>query len=397
MNPSNLTNKVREAIQAAKRLAASKNNPEITVAHLFVSLLTQEDSVVTNIVERILLLDESKHTVNNIIHTLTIDINALSKATGVDIGISRQVNYLLETAEKEAAKLKDEYTSTEHLLLAAVEYNFDYLTPVLKGAGITTEKVMKCLKNIRGEQRVTDQDPEATYEAVKKYTKNFTDLARKGKLDPVIGRDEEIRRAIQVLSRRAKNNPVLVGEPGVGKTAIVEGIAQRIINDDVPESLKNCKLLALDLSALVAGAKFRGDFEERLKALLKEISVDNDVLFIDELHTLMGTGGEKGSGDAANLLKPALSRGEIRCLGATTLDEYRKHIEKDKALERRFQPVFVGEPSVEDTVSILRGIKEKYEVHHGIRIRDAALLAIKELSPRPLTHLPLRQNARGLS
>jgi ATP-dependent Clp protease ATP-binding subunit ClpB len=382
MNPAKFTNKTREALQSALQLAASKSNPEITVLHLFVAIFTQEDSVVTSIVERILLLDESKHTVNNIIHTLTIDINALSKATGVDIGISRQVNYLLETAEKEAAKLKDEYTSTEHLLLAAVEYNFDYLTPVLKGAGITTEKVMKCLKSIRGEQRVTDQDPEATYEAVKKYTKDFTDLARKGKLDPVIGRDEEIRRAIQVLSRRTKNNPVLVGEPGVGKTAIVEGIAQRIVANDIPESLKDCKLLALDLSALVAGAKFRGDFEERLKALIKEISVDNVVLFIDELHTLMGTGGEKGTGDAANLLKPALSRGELRCLGATTLDEYRKHIEKDKALERRFQPVFVGEPSVEDTVSILRGIKEKYEVHHGIRIRDAALLAAARLSDR---------------
>ena len=382
MNPSNLTNKVREALQSAKRLAAFKNNPEITIPHLFISLLTQEDSVVKNIIERILLLDESKYVVSNIIHTLNLYLDKLSKTSGIDIGLSRQVKDLLDTAEKEAAKLKDEYTSTEHLLIVVIEYDFDYVTQVLKNTGLNIEKVLKCLKDIRGEQRAMNQNPEDTYEAVQKYTKNFTDLARKGKLDPVIGRDEEIRRAIQVLSRRAKNNPVLVGEPGVGKTAIVEGIAQRIINDDVPESLKDCKLLALDLSALVAGAKFRGDFEERLKALLKEISVDNVVLFIDELHTLMGTGGEKGSGDAANLLKPALSRGEIRCLGATTLDEYRKHIEKDKALERRFQPVFVGEPSVEDTVSILRGIKEKYEVHHGIRIRDAALLAAARLSDR---------------
>ena len=382
MNTSSFTNRVREALQAAHKLAASKNNPEITVCHLFISVLTQEDSIVKNIIERILLLDESKYTVSNIIHTLNLYLDKLNKATGVDIGLSKQVKALLETAEKEALKIKDEYTSTEHVLIAAVEYDFDYLTQVLKNTQLTTEKIMKCLKDIRGEQRVTTRNPEDTYEAVQKYTKNFTDLARKGKLDPVIGRDEEIRRAIQVLSRRTKNNPALVGEPGVGKTAIVEGIAQRIINEDVPESLRDCKLLALDLSALVAGAKFRGDFEERLKALLKEISVDNVVLFIDELHTLMGTGGEKGSGDAANLLKPALSRGEIRCLGATTLDEYRKHIEKDKALERRFQPVFVGEPSVEDTVSILRGIKEKYEVHHGIRIRDAALLAAARLSDR---------------
>ena len=381
MNPARFTNTVKEFLSSAKELAGIKGNPEITPSHIFFVMLSEEGTV-RSVVEKVLLLDESRYSVDSAVNHISSHIDKLTKATGVDVGLSRQCIDLFNVAEKEAATLKDEYTSTEHLLLAVVNYDFSIVSEMFKSMKITNDKVMKALKAVRGEQRVTNQDPETAYEAVKKYTIDITDKVRRGKLDPVIGRDEEIRRAIQVLSRRTKNNPVLIGEPGVGKTAIVEGIAARIVNNDVPESLKESKLLSLDLSALVAGAKFRGDFEERLKALLKEISTDNVILFIDELHTLMGTGGETGKGDAANLLKPALSRGEIRCLGATTLDEYRKHIEKDKALERRFQPVFVGEPSVEDTVSILRGIKEKYEVHHGIRIRDAALLAAARLSDR---------------
>ena len=381
MNPARFTNTVKEFLSSAKELAGIKGNPEITPSHIFFVMLSEEGTV-RSVVEKVLLLDESRYSVDSAVNHISSHIDKLTKATGVDVGLSRQCIDLFNVAEKEAATLKDEYTSTEHLLLAVVDYDFSNVSELFKTLKITNDKVMKALKAVRGEQRVTNQDPETAYEAVKKYTIDITDKVRRGKLDPVIGRDEEIRRAIQVLSRRTKNNPVLIGEPGVGKTAIVEGIAARIVNNDVPESLKDSKLLSLDLSALVAGAKFRGDFEERLKALLKEISADNVILFIDELHTLMGTGGEAGKGDAANLLKPALSRGEIRCLGATTLDEYRKHIEKDKALERRFQPVFVGEPSVEDTVSILRGIKEKYEVHHGIRIRDAALLAAARLSDR---------------
>lgn len=304
----------------------------------------------------------------------------------VQAGLSPRLNRLLHDAESEAQKLKDEYLSAEHILLAAVGKDDD-LAKRLRQEGVTKDGILKALQSIRGNQRVTDQNPEERYQVLDKYCKDLTALARRDKLDPVIGRDEEIRRVMQVLSRRTKNNPVLIGEPGVGKTAIAEGLARRIVSGDVPDSLKDKRLLALDLGALIAGAKFRGEFEDRLKAVINEITESDGeiILFIDELHTLIGAGAAEGSTDASNLLKPALARGELRAVGATTLDEYRKHIEKDPALERRFQPVYTKEPSVENTIAILRGIKDRYEVHHGVRIKDDALIAAATLSDRYIT------------
>ena len=377
MDFSKLTNRSRAAIAEAEAVARTYSHQEVDSLHLIKSLLEQEQGLVAPLLER------SEFPVAAFRRLLDDKLAKRAKVEGVDGYVGRELKSVLDEAFKAQKQMKDDFVSVEHLLLGVLRTK-NAARELMGSLGIDEAKVLSSLEAVRGGQRVSGQDPEGTYEALDKYTTDLTKLARQGKLDPVIGRDEEIRRSMQVLSRRTKNNPVLIGDPGVGKTAIVEGIAARIAAEDVPESLKHKRVLSLDLGALVAGAKYRGEFEERLKAVLSEITRSSGeiILFIDELHTLVGAGAAEGAQDAANMLKPALARGQLRCIGATTLDEYRKHIEKDKALERRFQPVLVGEPSVEDTIAILRGIKEKYEVHHGIRIEDGAIVAAAKLSDR---------------
>jgi ATP-dependent Clp protease ATP-binding subunit ClpB len=389
-----LTIKAQEAVQAGHDLAQSRGHQELAPEHVLAALLDQADGI-TGAVLRKLGVDPAvvRQAVGQ-----ALDAQVQVRGSDADIYLGRRFKDLIEEAGRQSKDFKDEYVASEHLLLALVAKDFGGASRALKDAGVRKEALLKALADVRGNQRVTDPEAEAKYQALAKYTRDLTELARNGKLDPVIGRDEEIRRAMQVLSRRTKNNPVLIGDPGVGKTAIAEGIALRIASGDVPESLRDKKILSLDLGALVAGSKYRGEFEDRLKAVLKEIesAAGGIILFIDELHTLVGAGGAEGAVDAANMLKPALARGDLRCIGATTLDEYRKHIEKDKALERRFQPVLVGQPSVEDTVAILRGLKERYEVHHGIRIRDAALVAAARLSHRYISGRQLPDKAIDL-
>ena len=379
MRIDRFTQKMQEALQSAQDFAAQWQSPEIGNEHFLIALLDQGEGVTRPLLEKIGVSADALRT------RLETDLAGRPKVTGAvsDLRISNDLRRTLDAAENEMSKLKDEYVSAEHYLLALAGEN-NSTAKALKELGATRDKIMQGLQQVRGSQRVTDQNPEGKYQTLEKYGRDLTQLARRGKIDPVIGRDNEIRRVMQVLSRRTKNNPVLIGEPGVGKTAIVEGLARRIISGDVPESLKNKRIIAMDIGGMVAGAKFRGEFEDRLKAFLKEVtdSQGEIILFIDELHTIVGAGAAEGSVDASNMLKPMLARGELRTIGATTLDEYRKYIEKDAALERRFQPVMVNEPSVEDTIAILRGLKERYEVHHGVRITDAALVAAAVLSHR---------------
>jgi ATP-dependent Clp protease ATP-binding subunit ClpB len=383
MRLDRFTIKAQEAIDAARRFALEHSHQALDVEHLLLALVEQQEGIVPPVLQK---LGANLHLIRS---KLRDELKRLPQVqgSGGQLYITPRLEKTLEAAFREAEHLKDEYVSTEHLLLAVMEHAGGAAERILKESGVSKDGLYAALAEIRGGQRVTDQSPEEKYQALERYGRDLTELARKGKLDPVIGRDEEIRRVIHVLSRRTKNNPVLIGEPGVGKTAIVEGLAQRIVNGDVPESLKHKRLVALDIGALVAGSKYRGEFEDRLKAVLKEITESDGqiICFIDELHTLVGAGAAEGAVDASNMIKPALARGELRCIGATTLDEYRKRVEKDPALERRFQPLFVGQPSVEDTISILRGLKEKYEVHHGVRIKDSALVAAAVLSQRYIT------------
>ncbi|HTE52430.1 MAG TPA: ATP-dependent chaperone ClpB [Kofleriaceae bacterium] len=394
MRIDRLTLKAQDAVAQAREQAASRRHAEVQAEHLLAALLVQEDGLIPRLLARI---GADPAQVTRELDRAFAAMPAVQGST-LDIGVARGLKSLWEGAAREADKFKDDYISTEHFLLAMLHDSYGATGAALKAAGVTYDGLMKALGEVRGSQRVTDENPEGKYEALERYARDLTHLARQGKLDPVIGRDEEIRRSMQILSRRTKNNPVLIGEAGVGKTAIVEGIARRIAEGDCPESLADRRILDLDLGALIAGTKYRGEFEDRLKAVLKETvaAAGRVVLFIDELHTMVGAGAAEGAVDAANLLKPALARGELRCIGATTLDEFRKHIEKDKALERRFQPVFVGEPSVEDTLAILRGLKERYEVHHGIRIQDAALVAAARLSSRYITGRQLPDKAIDL-
>jgi ATP-dependent Clp protease ATP-binding subunit ClpB len=380
MNFNKFTIKSQEAVQNAQEIASSYSNQSIEPEHLLAALVQDSEGLVVPLLQKI----------GANVNFLKIKINAaiekLPKVQGASLGsqqLSPALGQAVESAQKEAAQLKDEYISTEHLILGLLAGK-SAAARLLSDQGATKDLIYKALKDVRGTQRVTDQTPEEKYQSLERFGRDLNELARKGKLDPVIGREEEIRRVLQVLSRRTKNNPVLIGDPGVGKTAIVEGLAHRIASGDAPESLKTKRIIALDMGALVAGTSFRGQFEERLKAVLKEVTESNGevILFIDELHTLVGAGAAQGAVDAANMLKPALSRGDLRAIGATTIDEYRKYIEKDAALERRFQPVLVDEPTVEDTISILRGLKERYEVHHGVRITDGAIVAAAQLSHR---------------
>ncbi len=382
MNQEKLTEKAQEALVAAKDIAANEGNQAIDVEHLLVALIEQQDGIVPAI------LDSLKVDKGSFVDSLYQIISRFPKTEGAlsqNVYITSRLDSLFRRAESEALRMQDEYVSTEHLFLASLED--PELNPVFRRFGIRKQDVLKAINEIRGGRKVTDKTPENKYKVLEKYGRDLTDLARKGKLDPVIGRDEEIRRTMQILTRRTKNNPILIGEAGVGKTAIVEGLAQRIVAGDVPETLKDKTIFQLDLGALVAGAKFRGEFEDRLKAVIEEIkkSEGKIILFIDEIHTVVGAGATEGSLDASNMLKPALARGELRTIGATTIDEYRKYIEKDAALQRRFQPVYVKEPSIEETIAILRGLKEKYEVHHGVKIKDSALVAAAKLSARYIT------------
>src|SRR3954447_18332848 len=384
MNLQKYTEKAQEAVLNARQMAEEANNSQIEPAHLLLALVEQPEGVVPQVLSRLGVDNGS------LARAMRQEIDKLPKMYGApgQVYLSSALNDLARRAESTAASIKDEYLSTEHLLLAlADDADKSPVGKMLRELGVTRDGILSVLAQIRGNQRVTDPNPENKYAALEKYGRDLTELARKSKLDPVIGRDEEIRRVVQVLLRRTKNNPVLIGEPGVGKTAIAEGLAVRMVRGDVPEGLKNRRLIAVDLGAMVAGAKYRGEFEERLKAVLKEIveSEGEIIVFIDELHTVVGAGAAEGAMDASNMLKPMLARGELHAIGATTLDEYRKHIEKDPALERRFQPVLVDEPTVDETISILRGLRERYEVHHGVRITDGALVAAAVLSHRYIT------------